>query len=265
MDKFKVASIIVAGLVVVGWGFTFIQGIWGINYFENYFDGEEPAADGEKIAAINITGTIDNFQLSERVARVARNDSYDAAILWVNSPGGGVYSSFQLEEAVSTLSEKKPTAAIVNQIGASGAYLAISPADRIYVHEQSLLGSLSVIAVWVSQKERYEQEGIDHYVFKTGKFKDMYQPWRGPTEEENRLINQQIENIQREMIDITIANRDLREEEIPELAVSGSSIQGRQAVKYGLADNVILTTQEAIDDFVQSAGIEDYKIVGVKQ
>lgn len=259
MDKYKAASIVAVAVLITGWGLLIFQGFTDADFF----DFEGPTADREKIAAIRINGTIDDFEVSEKVAKVARNDSFEAAILMVNSPGGGVYSSFQLEEAINTLAEKKPTVAIVNQIGASGAYLAISPVDNIYVHEQSLLGSLGVISVWVSYENRYEREGIDHYVFKTGDHKDMYEPWRGPTKEENRLINRQIENIRSEMLSIIKTNRNLSQTGIPPIAISGTTIKGSQAVKVGLADNVVLTAQEAIDKFTNSTGLSDYRIVEV--
>ncbi|MFP4005480.1 MAG: S49 family peptidase [Candidatus Hadarchaeia archaeon] len=258
MDKYKIASIIVVAFVIIGWSFIFIQGFLDVDI--SGFEGIEPSRDREKIAVVRIEGSIENFQTSEKVVKVARDESVEAAILLVNSPGGGVNSSFQLEEAVSALSDKKPTAAIVNQAGASGAYLAISPVDNIFVYEQSLLGSLGVISIWRSLENYYKEEGIEHYVFKTGKYKDMYQPWRGPTDEEEEMIKQDILKIEREMIDLILKNRNLSENEIPERAISGSAIRGDTAVQYGLADNVILTTQEAIDKFTDSIGIEDYSI-----
>lgn len=222
-----------------------------------------PPRQEPKVAVIRVEGTIDNFATAHRAARVAKDGSVEAAVINVNSPGGYVSPSFQLETAISALENSKPTVAVVEQLGASGAYLAASAADDLYVHHSSQVGALGVIAVWVSLENHYKQEGIKHYVFQTGKHKDMFAPWRGPTENEKEIIRSEIYRIKARMIDTIVNNRPSLENNLPPEVVSGEIVRGFEAVELGLSDNIVLTDEKAIERAASLAGLEkgEYEVV----
>lgn len=242
-------------LVVVAVGALVASGLY---FFTPVLGEEKP-----KIALVSVEGTIENFETSHKVVRLTRDNSVEAVVLEINSPGGYVSPSFQLEKAISELSRRKPTVAIVDRLGASGAYLAASAADNLYVHHSSLVGSTGVMAVWTSLENYYQQKGIKHYVFTTGEHKDMFAPWRGPTENEKRMIRDQIYEIKHRMISTIARNRASLENNMPRSVVAGEVVRGFRAVEMGLADNTLMTDQAAVRKAAEAAGLSkgEYKVV----
>ncbi|WP_092920141.1 S49 family peptidase [Halorubrum sodomense] len=100
------------------------------------------------VAVIEIDGTIDSgtAQHVEDNLRDARtNESIEAVVLEVNSGGGLPAQSERMYAAVDRTASVMPVYAAVDTLGASGAYLAISPADRIYVAPSAqAVGSVGV-------------------------------------------------------------------------------------------------------------------------
>jgi protease-4 len=90
----------------------------------------------DTVAVVEIDGSIDSAtaQHVEDNLRDARmNDSIEAVVLEVDSGGGLPAQSERMYAAVDRTASVMPVYAAVDTLGASGAYLAIVPADRIYV------------------------------------------------------------------------------------------------------------------------------------
>ncbi|KXA99453.1 hypothetical protein AKJ40_03115 [candidate division MSBL1 archaeon SCGC-AAA259M10] len=250
---FKIIGIlIVLALVAAGFYYLGSLDLGGVKV------GKKP-----KVAVVNVTGVIENFQTAHRVSKTAKDKTVKAAVIKVNSPGGYVSPSFQLESAISKLAEEKPTVGAVGQLGASGAYLAVSAVDNLYVHHSSLVGALGVIAIWISYKEYYENKGIEHYVFKTGPHKDMYAPWRGPTENEKEMIRKEINRIEDRMLGEIIQNRPSLENNLPLSLVKGEIVRGFESVEINLAEGIIGTYEEAIEKAAEAADLSEgeYQVV----
>ncbi|WP_096395044.1 S49 family peptidase [Halorubrum trapanicum] len=100
------------------------------------------------VAVIEIDGAIDSgtAQHVEDNLRDARtNDSIEAVVLEVDSGGGLPAQSERMYAAVDRTASVMPVYAAVDTLGASGAYLAIAPADRIYVAPSAqAVGSVGV-------------------------------------------------------------------------------------------------------------------------
>ncbi|WP_136716023.1 S49 family peptidase [Halorientalis salina] len=90
------------------------------------------------------SGSVDRVRDDLREAR--QNESIQAVVLEVNSPGGSVPASESLYLAVNRTAAEMPVVASVEGVGASGGYFGMLPADRIYVTPGSLIGSVGVVA-----------------------------------------------------------------------------------------------------------------------
>ena len=89
----------------------------------------------QSVAVVQLSGGISAYSVDQTIQdlrEVRRNDSVGAVVLEVNSPGGGVAASERLYLAVQKTAEAKPVVASVQQMGASGGYMAMLPAERIY-------------------------------------------------------------------------------------------------------------------------------------
>jgi protease-4 len=178
--------------------------------------------------------------------------------LAVDSPGGTVQACFQAEQAFRDLREKKPVVVSMGEQATSGAYLISSAANYIYAYDYTATGGLGVIAVWVSYENYLEKEGIKYYVWKTGEMKDLGAEYRGPTEEENRYLQELVENYMSELLSRIRANRP-RIQGVEELE-EGTVYYGKDALNYGLVDG-LGDLEDAERKAASLAGLKEYKLV----
>ncbi|MFB6139144.1 MAG: S49 family peptidase [Halosimplex sp.] len=106
-------------------------------------DAGEPTVKVVTLRAGTDAGPVNEVKQQLRHART--NDSVDAVVLRIDSPGGPVTSSEQLYLAVNRTARQMPVVAYVEGMAASGGYFGIAAADRIYVTPSSTVGSIGVI------------------------------------------------------------------------------------------------------------------------
>ncbi len=212
-----------------------------------------------KIAVIWVKGPIENFYTYNELAKTAlRESSIKAVILAVDSPGGTVQACFQAEQAFRELREKKPVVVSMGEQATSGAYLVSSAANYIYAYDYTATGGLGVIAVWVSYENYLEKEGIKYYVWKSGGMKDLGAQYRGPTEEENRYLQELVDNYMSELLSRIRANRpQIRG---VENLKEGTVYYGKDALSYGLVDG-LGDLEDAERKAASLAGLKEYKLV----
>jgi protease-4 len=99
----------------------------------------------EHIARVKLSGYVGdqaaNVQLFEDIAESGAR----GVIVHINSPGGATTGGEALYTGLRKLSEKKPTVAVIDGLGASAAYMAALGTDRIVSRRSSLVGSIGVL------------------------------------------------------------------------------------------------------------------------
>lgn len=194
------------------------------------------------IAVIRVEGSIEDFYAYPDLAKQAmRDDKIKAVVLVVDSYGGTVDACFQAEQSFRELNARKPVVVSMGQYATSGAYLISSASSYIYAYEYTTTGGLGVIAVWVSYENYLAKEGIKYYVWKSGEMKDIGAPWRGPTEEENRKLQELVDEYMEKLLRIIDNNR--RRDNRPLLKnldelKKGEVYYGEDAIAYGLVDEL---------------------------
>lgn len=221
---------------------------------------------GPKIGVIDVSGSISGFEYA-RLARKARKDtSIEAVVIKVNSPGGTVTGTFQAEKSLSRLQEEKPLVASLQEQATSGAYVVASASDYIYAWDQTLTAGLGVIATWVSYEDYYENKGIDYFIWKSGKQKDMFAPWRKPTPEENDYIDALVKDFANQLYLRVKSNRPETEGYIENIR-DGTTLYGNapgqpDALDFHLIDN-IGGMDEAVKKAAEMANLEKYQKVNL--
>ena len=115
----------------------------------------------QKIALIDIDGVLINANhvgiysagenpvdiFRERLDAIEQDGCFKAVILRINSPGGSVTASDMMDRDLAVFKQKTglPVVACIMDVGAGGAYLLASGADRIVAHPTSITGGLGVI------------------------------------------------------------------------------------------------------------------------
>lgn len=108
--------------------------------------GKRIGAAPDHIARVRIEGLITGQQETiDLLDRVGKSDA-KALILRINSGGGTTSGSEALYEAIRRVAAKKPVLAVIDGVGASGAYMAAVGAERIFASRSAIVGSIGVIA-----------------------------------------------------------------------------------------------------------------------
>ena len=98
------------------------------------------------IARVTIEGLIrGNRQRVEALERLSESSSAKAVIVHINSPGGTVAGSEELDDSLIRLKAKKPLVVVVDGIAASGGYIAAVASDRVFAQQSSIVGSIGII------------------------------------------------------------------------------------------------------------------------
>jgi protease-4 len=200
------------------------------------------------IAVVEMHGTITGDTATEVIdnLREARqNDSIEAVVLDVNSPGGTAAASEQLYLAVKRTQREIPVVASVTGMAASGGYYMTAPADAVYVTPASSVGSVGVRAVIPS-------DGTPPGEIVTG-------PDKGSTAT-NAEVRRRVEALRRAFVGSVMQERN----ESLDLSASELSYakvySGARGVEVGLADSVG-GVDAAIADAAERAGVSNYDVV----
>jgi len=166
---------------------------------------------------------------------VAEDRNVRAAILDINSPGGTIVASREISAAVEAF--PKPAVAWIRDIGASGAYEVATACRRIVADPFSLVGSVGVIMPHVEVVDLLAKIGVRAEVLKAGRFKDLGVPLRPMTDEERRLLQDDLETAHRAFLERVGARRRLKPEQLDEIR-TGRVFHGDRALALGLVDEL---------------------------
>jgi protease-4 len=121
-----------------------------------------------------------------KLIREAR-DSPDvaAALVRIDSPGGTTEGSEEVYDELRRLAAKKPVAAVVGGMAASGAYIAALATDRIFVRGNSIVGSIGVLVEYPNVSGLMDKVGIKLESIKSSPLKAAPNGFE-PTSEEAR-------------------------------------------------------------------------------
>lgn len=180
--------------------------------------------------------------------KAAKNESIKGILLRINSPGGTVGMSQELNEAVQRASKKKPVVVSMGDLAASGGYYTACAADRIITNPGTLTASIGVIISTVEFSELMNNKlGVHAVTIKSGKFKDLLSPYRKPRPEEVALIQTVIDDSYQDFLATVVKGRTRFISNPAEktaliakikAVADGRVVTGRQAVTAGLADEI---------------------------
>jgi protease-4 len=192
---------------------------------------------GDASPLFGSSGYNHNFFM-DQLEQVKMDDTVKAIMLKVNSPGGGVVESAEIYDKIKEIQDetKKPIYVSMGATAASGGYYISAPAEKIFVNEETLTGSIGVIMESVNYGELAERYGIDFVTIKSGPFKDIMSPTRDMTEDERKLLQGMLNESYESFVDIIEEGRGMSEKEVKEFA-DGRIMSGRQAVEIGIADD----------------------------
>lgn len=145
---------------------------------------------GKFLGVVRVQGNIMQTSLasSEKIVpslKAAFEDpSVKAVVLAIDSGGGAPLEAERITYTIETLKKKhnKPVYAVVQNLGASAAYMIAMHSDQIYAGRYSLVGSIgAVMSSWDVHKAINKYD-VYQQVFASGELKAMLNPFIAPTE-----------------------------------------------------------------------------------
>jgi len=129
----------------------------------------------------------------EKIDKLEADENVRAVVLRINSPGGGVTASDIMHPRLVRLRERRkvPVVAVIQDVGASGAYYVACAAETILAHPTALVGSVGVIVQTVSFAGTMKMIGITAKAVTSGTYKDMTSPLK-PLDKKDLAILQSI-------------------------------------------------------------------------
>ncbi|WP_127091713.1 signal peptide peptidase SppA [Aquabacter cavernae] len=189
------------------------------------------------VARIVIGGLIRNDrERVEMIERVGRSNAA-AVLLSIDSPGGTVTGSEQLYDALRRLAEKKPVVAVVEGVGASGAYIAAMGADHIIARRNAIVGSVGVIFQYPNVTELLKTVGVTVEDIKSSPLKASPNPYQ-PTSPAARAAIDSLVVDSYDWFKGLVADRRRMSSDKLASATDGRVFTGHQALELQLVDEV---------------------------
>jgi protease IV len=228
---------------------------------------------GDTVAVIYIQGEIAYSQSSilggeivtpetiiGEIKQAEADNEVSAILLDVNSPGGSPVASEEIMNAVKNC--KKPVVVWISDVGASGAYLTASAADKIVASPTSMVGSIGVLLDVTDLSGLYQKIGVNRYAITGGEYKDMGADYRNLTSEEQQMMQEMVDQDYDYFITLVAQNRNLDKNYVSTIA-EGKIYTGTQAKDIKLIDETG-GKQHAMDLAAELGGIKgQYKVMTI--
>ena len=243
---------VLLGLIVIG----VILGVFLLSIlFLSRFGEKKAFALGDKIAVVDIKGMITSSRdIVEQIDKFNEDNDVKAIILRINSPGGGVGPSQEIYREVLRAKEKKKIVASMESVGASGGYYVACASDVIVANPGTITGSIGVVMEFSNIEDLLKKIGLQSYVIKSGKHKDIGSPVREMTPEERSILQGVIDSVHSQFVRAVAEGRNMEEGKVEQIA-DGRIFSGEQAKELGLVDR-LGGLQDAIEIAAEMVGIK---------
>jgi len=253
IQKLKIIALWIISVLV-----AFVIGLWIFGLWYDEWSGYNASAkstisDGLcNIAVVPIVGNIIPYAGADQdgsgnelppstnaddalaMLRMAEDDPNILGVLVrVDSSGGSPVASEIIANGFKNSS--LPVAALIREIGTSGAYLVATGAKTIISSHFSDIGSIGMTMSYLDNTAKNIKDGLQYVSLASARFKDYGDPDKPLTQAERALIERDLKIYHEQFVKEVAENRNLPVEQVAKLA-DGSSMPGSLALKDGLID-----------------------------
>lgn len=250
------------------------EGISGIEYLstlkeEDISSEREKVQEKNKIIIIHVEGAIvtgnigintaGSDDIVKNINKARDDENVKGIVLRVNSPGGDVYASSMITNALEEFqSTGRPVITSMGDLAASGGVWVTTTSEEIWAEETTLTGSIGVYGIIPDFSPLEKWVGMNYDGVSMTKAGDIYDVRRGVTEEFNTQFKASIENTYKDFVTRVANNRDMDFSDVLKFA-GGRIWRGDTALELGLVDK-LGTLDDAIESMVTKLELEDYKV-----
>jgi len=243
-----------------------------------------------KIAVITVDGVITSHTpdqagnnmvdvIQAQLDRAKDDKRVKAVILKVDSPGGEVMASDEINKAIQKFQDesRRPVICSMGSLAASGGYYISAPCRWIVANDLTITGSIGVIMHGINYRGLMDKVGVAPMTFKSGKFKDMLSPDRSTNDippEEHAMVQALIDETFQKFKGVVRTGRAAAHEknkaEGKALALEwedyadGRVLSGNQALSLGFVDQVG-DFDDAVERAQRIANIPDANLIEYRE
>jgi len=174
--------------------------------------------------------------ISKALLDAADDDTIDAVVLRVDSPGGSPVASETILRAVEKIQEKGKTVTVsMGPVAASGGYWIASLADEIFVMPTTITGSIGVLGGKFSLEKLWSIVGARWDSVRWGDNAAMWSMNQPYSESEAERVNAMMDNVYSNFLKRVSKGRNISIDNVDKIA-RGRVWSGKRAVEIGLAD-----------------------------
>ena len=218
----------------------------------------------DKIAVVTVDGIITSHTADQagnnmvdvikaQLDRAADDNRVKAVILKVDSPGGEVMASDEINKVISKFQtdSKKPVICSMGSLAASGGYYISAPCRWIVANDLTITGSIGVIMHGYNYRGLMDKIGVSPMTYKSGLYKDMLSGERETNEipaGEHKMVQDLIDETYQKFKNVVADGRGFAHEknkmEGRALAqnwadfADGRVLSGTAALKLGFVDEI---------------------------
>jgi len=188
------------------------------------------------VIAAEQPGSADNVNAGLQEAFKDKNTQ--GVVLRINSPGGSPVQAGQINDEMKRLRAKYPNTplyVVVEDICASGGYYVAVAADKIFINESSIVGSIGVLMDGFGFSGVLEKLGVERRLLSAGENKGFMDPFSPVNPEQKEHAQTMLNAIHQQFMKVVREGRGDRLKETPEL-FSGLMWTGQKSIDLGLAD-----------------------------
>ena len=184
-------------------------------------------------------GTLGSLSLISAIEKARKDATVKAVVLRVDSPGGSAMASEGIHEALVKLKAEKPLVVSVAAVGASGGYYIAAPAERIFVHPTSIVGSIGVVGGKMVLKGLFDWLGITTHPYRRGGERaGLFDSTTPFSLEEKKWVLSSMEEVYARFVKAVQDGRGEKLKDFEAKITGGKVFTGRQALANGLADEL---------------------------
>ena len=196
-------------------------------------------------------------------------------LIKINSPGGSVSASVELERVIFDFIKTNNHIKLyfyTDDILASGGYWVATSGNKIFAKYGSIIGSIGVsgpawyyynkpkaISTGILGQSIETQNGIEVFTQSAGKSKDLFNPFRKPSNKEVAHLQSIVENIYEKFINKVSKNRKIEKSTLKNNI--GALIYGSVEAKKNFLIDDVIDYQGLIKKIVTEENFDDYKII----
>lgn len=193
------------------------------------------------------------------IVKLAENNDVKGLVLRVNSPGGSVFGSEQIGEALEYFKSKgKKLAVSMGSYAASGGYWISAGADRIYADPLTITGSIGIFGLVPNVEKLADMIGVHPQTVSTNpgvEFPSIFYPMTDP---QRAALQKNIQSGYDKFIARVAKGRHKSEAYIRSIA-EGRVWNAMRARELGLVDE-LGGLQNAIDWVAKAVNESDYEV-----